>query len=90
MAYPFIQMPTLGEFVARVISEYQAQIKEIDISGPRGPVKVRVLIRTGKDTKTKIAVIPDLKDGEYLIPTVLRSLCTQLDIPPKDFGLYLV
>ena len=89
MAYPFIQLPTLSEFVARVTSEYKAQIKTINMSGPRGPIKVEVLFRAGMDGKNKFAVIPDLKNDDHLIPTVLRSLCTQLGIPPKDFGLHL-
>lgn len=89
MPYPFIQWPTLGEFVARVESKYKAETKEINMSGPRGPVHAKVLVRIGKDGKKKIAVIPDLKNDDHLMPTVLRSLCVQLDIPPKDFGFYL-
>ena len=89
MPYPFIQMLTLGEFITRATSGYKTEIKKINISGPRGPIEVRVLVRTGEDGKKKIAVIPDLKDDDHLIPTVLRSLCVQLNIPPKDFGLYL-
>lgn len=82
-------MPTLGEFIARVTSEYKAQIRKINLSGPRGPIELKVLIRDGKNGGKQIAVIPALKDDDHLIPTVLRSLCVQLAIPPKDFGLYL-
>jgi hypothetical protein len=89
MPYPFIQWPTLGEFVARVKSEYQAEIKEINMSGPRGRVNTKVLIRSGKEGGKRIAVIPDLKDDDHLVTSVLRSLCIQLGIPSRDFGLYL-
>ena len=90
MAYPFAPMPTLGGFVDRVTSFYEAEVMDIDgISGPRGKANVRSLVRTGKDGKKKIAVIPNLKDDEFLIPSALRSLCVQLDLPLKDFGFIL-
>lgn len=90
MAYPFIPLPSLSDFIDRAISQkYGAQIETIDMSGPRGQIEIKVLVRKGKKGKQKLAVIPDLKDDDILIPHVLRSLCVQLDIPPKDFGLHL-
>ena len=90
-AYPFSPMPTLGEFVARVTSKYKGKIIKSDGSliGPRGKTEVKSLVRTGEDGMERIAVIPDLKEHDILVPHVLRSLCIQLDIPLKDFGLPL-
>jgi hypothetical protein len=92
MPYPFTQMPTLGEFIARVTSdEYKAKIKKIKTTliGPRGNANIEFLIRTGKDGKAKIAIIPCIREDEHLNPSILRSLCNQLDISPVDFGLIL-
>ena len=91
MAYPFAPMVTLGEFIARAMNDYKAKKKRIkaDLNGPRGKATVEFLSRIGKDGETKIAVIPDTRKDEHLTPTILRSLCNQLDIPPIDFGLSL-
>lgn len=90
MAYPFIPLPSLSEFITRVIStEYNARVETINTSGPRGDAEIKVLVRKGKKRKQRLAVIPDLKDNDILTPHVLRSMCVQLDIAPRDFGLHL-
>lgn len=85
-------MPTLGEFIVRLTSdEYKAKIRKIKstLIGPRGEANIEFLIRTGEDGKIKIAIVPNLRQDEHLTPSILRSLCNQLDIPPADFGLIL-
>jgi hypothetical protein len=92
MPYPFTPMPTLGEFIVRLTSdEYKAKIRKIKstLIGPRGEANIEFLIRTGEDGKIKIAIVPNLRQDEHLTPSILRSLCNQLDIPPADFGLIL-
>ena len=91
MAYPFAPMPTLGEFITRITSEYKGEIITPDgaLSGPKGKTEVKVLVRNDEKGGKKIAVIPDLNENEVLIPHVLRSLCIQLGVPLKDFGLTL-
>lgn len=89
MAYPFIPLPSLSDFISRVTSEYKAQIEKTDMNGPRGDTEIKALVRKGKKGKQRLAIIPDLKDSDILTPHVLRSLCIQLDIAPKDFGLHL-
>ncbi len=90
MAYPFIPLPSLSDFIARVTStEYEARIETVNMSGPRGETEIKVLVRNGKKGKQRLAVIPDLKQNDILTPHVLRSMCVQLDIPPKDFGMHL-
>jgi hypothetical protein len=89
MAYPFTKFPSLDEFIGRATSpEYHAKTGSVKMTGPRGKVEIRVLIRKLQKTK-KLAVIPDIKGDDILTPHVLRSLCVQLDIPPSDFGLTL-
>lgn len=90
MAYPFAPLPSLDDFIDRVTSTaYGSKINTTDVSGPRGRIKIEVLTRKIGNGKQRIAVIPDLKGSDILTPHVLRSLCVQLDIPPKDFGLDL-
>lgn len=67
MAYPFTPMPSLGEFIVTVTSDtYGAQVETISMSGPRGDVEIKILVRRGKRGKPKIAVIPDIKDSDVL------------------------
>ena len=91
MPYPFGLTITLEKFIARVTSEYNAELKNTDgiLTGPHGQEKIQILIKKEKNGKKRIAVVPNLKVDEYLVTTVLRSLCQQLHIPPQDFGLYL-
>jgi hypothetical protein len=90
MAYPFIPLPSLNDFITRVIStKYKARIETVNMSGPRGNVEIKVLVRKGKKGKQRLAVIPDLKENDILTPHVLSSMCAQLDIAPRDFGLHL-
>jgi len=90
MAYPFTPMPSLGDFIESLLSnKYRVHIETIEMSGPRGKVGIEALVRKGKKGKKKLAVIPDFKKDDILTPHVLRSLCVQLDIPPKDCGLHL-
>jgi hypothetical protein len=79
-------MPTLGQFVERA-QKYGCDLRATTIPtfGPRGRVKWRYL-KKGED---RIAVLPDIKDDEYLTPTQLRSLIAELNLPPLKFWLTL-
>ena len=79
---------TLGEFVARAISTYQAHEFHDKFMGPRGPVRRRNLHRV-VNSAVKIAHLPDIADDDALTYTVLHSLCRDLAIPPDDFGVPL-
>lgn len=81
MAYPFIQWPTLDEFIEKTTTEYGAELKTAS-SSPSG----KYLVRTVSGQK-KVAYLPNIQGKDRLSPTVLRSLCDQLSIPLKDFGL---
>jgi len=83
VAYPLVPMPTLGEFIARVIGEFGATIHEArgQLTGPRGPVTIRYLWRGAS-----FAVLPDLVDHEPLTPDVSgRSVSSSPSRPrPSD------
>jgi hypothetical protein len=91
MTYPFSHLPTLREFVDRVISDYGGKqlLPDGSLSGPRGKARIEVLVRAGKGRKKKIAIMPALGESEVLTPHVLRSLCKQLGIRPEDFDMIL-
>ena len=80
-------MPTLGEFVKRAKQEFGATERSVTLGGGRGPSTIQVLERRGSDVN--YVPIPTLPSGAILTPTVLRSLCRQLGIPPSEFGLTL-
>lgn len=77
---------TLGEFVARAVREFEAELAEAakPVMGPRGPERMRYLWRG-----SSFAILPTLADDEMLLPNTLRSLCERLAIPPEAFGLTL-
>ena len=89
MPYPFTQFPTLREFIDRATSDYKSRIESIAYTGPRGETKNDYLVRDGLDGKPRFAMIPDIDEEKNLTPHVLRSLCVQLELPLKDFGLTL-
>lgn len=87
MAYPFIQCPTLGEFIERVRDKFDV-VEASSTSraiGPRGEESFRYL-RRGQGLPV---VLPSMSDTDRLSPVLLSSLCRQLDIPPQEFGFNL-
>ena len=87
-AYPHVHALTLGEFKERLRNDYGAVLDKIEIPGPHGPIELEFLIRPGSEEH--IAELPpEMDDEEYLAPSTLRSLCSQLALDPADFGLYM-
>jgi hypothetical protein len=84
------RLPSLAEFIKRAQSEYGANLSDLEapVVGPRGPVVFRYL-EIPSDDVPLFAVLPDIPEKATLSPDVLRSLCRQLGIPPKDFDLDL-
>jgi hypothetical protein len=83
MAYPFTQMPTVGEFLAKAVS-YGVVVATpaSEVVGPRGKINLRYA-RRGDGPPV---IIPG-QDDERLTPTALSNLCRQLSVPPDEFGL---
>jgi hypothetical protein len=81
MAYPFIQWPTLGEFLRIAQVQFGAQIKTIPASPPQE------YIFRDTDADKYVAPIPKLNLSDRIDPDLLRSLCLQLNIPLSAFGI---
>lgn len=47
--------------------------------GPRGPVEVKYLSKGDR-----VAPYPDMADDDRLTPTMIRSICFQLDLHCQD------
>lgn len=90
MAYPFVQMPTLGEFIQRACREYGCAHEQemVVLVGPDGETRVSTLSH-GEDGEKRTVVLPFRNHDERLAPHTLRSLCRRLGLPLSDFGLVL-
>ena len=89
MAYPFSKVPLYGEVKARLEKEFACKYVKVDgkLVGPDG--KAHDVYYFERAVKGKILRVnaPDLSDKEYILWSVLRSLCTRLDVDLKAFGL---
>lgn len=82
MAYPFVQWPTLAEFLDVAQGRYGAQIKTVQVSGHAE----EFIIRDLPEDKYLVA-LPKLNLSDRLEPELLRSLCRQLHLPADTFGI---
>jgi len=80
MAYPFIQLPNWGDLLRMAQTKFGVQIKTV-----QGTSDHYLLRETEKEKY--LASIPKLGLGDRLQFEVIRSLCNQLDIPEKEFGV---
>ena len=80
MAYPFIQLPTWGDFLSMAQIKFGVQIKTVQATSDH------CLLRETKQEK-HLASMPRLALDDHLQFEVIRSLCNQLDIPEKEFGV---
>lgn len=91
MAYPFAKVPLYGEFKQRLEKEFGCKYLKAEgtLVGPdKREHAVYYFERILKD-KTLRASAPDLNDKDYILWTVIRSLCARLEIDPAAFGLDL-
>lgn len=88
MPHPMSKMPTLGEFIEKVKHDYGVTVETPDTKfiDAKGEVALPYLKRV-MASKTRVAAVPGIHSDQRLIPSVLQSLCSQLDIPLADFGL---
>ena len=85
MAYPFTPLPTFTDFKKQLENEFNCQFQ---IDNDRTPFPIQFLERTVDGKKIKCTVNFE-NENEVLTPSVLRSICTRLNIDPKYFGLHL-
>lgn len=77
-------MPTLGEFVQVAVSEkYGWRLGKTPGMGPRGPAKIRYLIRDDKP----LVDLQGLKDNDRLSKNTVESLCRRTGVLREEFGL---
>jgi hypothetical protein len=78
---------TLRQFVDRVRRDYGITIRTFGypMIGPRGPIYYTYLER--EDLTGAFALMLEIDEDDPLTPTLLRSLCHQLGLPPEDFHL---
>lgn len=89
MAYPFSKVPLYGEVRQRLEKEFGCKYTKAEgrLVGPEGKEhEVYYFERILKD-KTLRAHAPDLTDKDYVLWSVLRSLCSRLEVDAKAFGL---
>ena len=89
-AYPFVKMPTLGEWIRRACDAYGCTLDEqaVTVLGPDGISNPSVLSRETSDDTFNV-VLPYVSYEDRLTPHMLRNLCTRLGLPLSDFGLAL-
>lgn len=89
MAYPFAKSPTLGDFIARVREKgFTVEDVQASITGPRGPVKIRYLLRLDNGSVKHTEPLLE-SDSTPLGWDTLRRYCRQLGIDPRDLGFGL-
>lgn len=88
MAYPFTQIPTFLELKDRLVSEYDCAISELE-EQVNGDDHTIFYVERSINGTTKKCVIDKLDDSERITYSVIRTICTRLDIDPSDFGLPL-
>lgn len=92
MAYPFIQLPTFHEFIARLTSEEfgctfkTATNPMTDADGESHGIHYLEREVAG-DTATYVLHIEDFQ--EHLTPSLVRSVCARFEIDSAKFGLDL-
>lgn len=85
MAYPFIEWPTFGDFRQRLLDEFGCEYDEVaTVNG----TEVGCLARAADDGTYRCYGVV-YEDHERLAPSIVRSICAQLLISPKEFDLHL-
>ena len=76
---------TLRQFLEKAQRDYGWTLDGLSLQGPQAPVVFEYLERP--DFSDLFAVIIELDEDEVLAPSVIRSLCRLLNLPPEDFHL---
>lgn len=90
MPFPFSQLPTFAELKTILAREFACQFKseEVRIEVLNDSYFIHYFDRVvGGRVLSHSVVIDD--EGERITPTLLRSICENLEIPLDRFGLEL-
>lgn len=78
---------TLGDFIDRCVDQHHCRLFEVELEGPAGPVRSRVLSRVNGSLRR--CVLPNISDDDELTTQMLASLCNALGIPAFEFGIFI-
>jgi hypothetical protein len=76
---------TLRQFLEKIERELGAEYITLYAVGPRGRANISYYLRKG--SPELFATVLEIDPDAELTPTVLRSICAQLGIPPDIIGL---
>jgi hypothetical protein len=76
---------TLRQFLERVEREFGARRYSLVMVGPQA--RAEIFFVTRQVATEHFAALLEIDPEDELTPSVLRSLCVQLGIPPEHFGL---
>lgn len=78
---------TLRQFLEKVQRDYGVVQEDRDYSVPerQGPMVFEYMERP--ELAESLALVLRVDEDEVLAPSVLRSLCRMLNLPPEDFHL---
>jgi hypothetical protein len=77
---PFIQLPTWGDFLPIAQTKFGVRIRTVQGTSDH-------YLSRDTETEKRLASMPKLALGDRLQFELIRSLCNQLDIPEKEFGV---
>jgi hypothetical protein len=91
VAYPFAKSPFFGEVKQRLEKEFSCKYLQVNgkIVDPEGKEHSVYYFERTVGGKTLRASAPDLTDKDYVLWSVLRSLCARLEVDAAAFGLDL-
>ena len=78
MAYPFVQLPTWGDFLPMAQGKFGVRIKTVHGTSDH-------YLSRDTEKEKRLASMPRLALSDRLQFELIRSLCNQLDIPEKEF-----
>lgn len=91
MPYPFVKLPTFGEFRAVLEEEFDCEYKQLDqmsYEDPQGAKHPIFYIERKVGQEVYLAAV-DVRDNDVVQLTLLRSICGRLRIRLERFGLHL-
>ena len=87
MAELYGRWPTQGEFIARLVSEYNVTVEAV-VLDYFAAARPRILRRFHEDGKEiGFAAAPQADDAKLITPDSIEYICRRLAIDPKDFNV---
>jgi len=78
MPFPFVKMPTLGEFIRAAVSQGCKENTAASVRGTKGTVPSRYLVAPGP--RAAVVILPNIADDDRLAPAVLSQYVRTLKL----------